>query len=45
MTELKIEEATRKQVAEIAEIIGISVTDVASIAGFYSLYYEEPHGR
>ena len=23
----------------------ISITDVASIAGFYSLYYEEPHGR
>jgi NADH-quinone oxidoreductase subunit E len=31
--------------ADIAEILGISVTDVASIVGFYTLYYDEPHGR
>ncbi len=36
---------TRAQMAEIGEILGISTTEVASIAGFYSLYYEEPHGR
>jgi len=36
---------TRKAMAEIAEILGISTTEVASVAGFYSLYYEEPHGR
>lgn len=36
---------TRRAMAEIAEILEISTTDVASIAGFYSLYYEEPHGR
>lgn len=36
---------TRAQMAEIGEILGISSTEVASIAGFYSLYYEEPHGR
>jgi len=36
---------TRAQMAEIGEILGISTTDVASIAGFYSLFYEEPHGR
>jgi len=36
---------TRRAMAEIAEILEISITDVASIAGFYSLYYEEPHGR
>lgn len=35
----------RKALADIAEILDISPTDVASIAGFYSLYYEEPHGR
>ena len=35
----------RKAMSEIAEILGISSTDVASIAGFYTLYYEEPHGR
>jgi NADH-quinone oxidoreductase subunit E len=36
---------SRRAMAEIGEILGISTTDVASIAGFYSLYYEEPHGR
>ena len=35
----------RRMMAEIAEILEISTTDVASIAGFYSLFYEEPHGR
>ena len=36
---------TRAQMAEIGEILGISTTEVASVAGFYSLYYEEAHGR
>jgi NADH-quinone oxidoreductase E subunit len=36
---------SRKAMADIAEITGISTTEVASVAGFYSLYYEEPHGR
>lgn len=36
---------TREDMAEVGEIIGISVTDVAGIAGFYSLYYEEPGGK
>jgi len=31
--------------ADIAEILGISVTEVASIVGFYTLYYDEPRGR
>jgi NADH-quinone oxidoreductase subunit E len=31
--------------ADIAEILEISTTDVASILGFYSLYYDEPAGR
>ena len=35
----------RKDMAEIAEILGISVTDVASIVGFYSLFYDQPGGR
>ncbi len=35
-----------KQVmGEIAEIIGVSITDVASIVGFYSLYYDKPGGK
>ncbi len=36
---------TRAQMSEIGEILGVSTTEVASVAGFYSLYYEEPHGR
>ena len=35
----------RKALADIAEIVEISATEVASIAGFYSLYYEESHGH
>lgn len=35
----------RRALADIAEILGISATEVASVAGFYSLYYEEPHGH
>lgn len=31
--------------AEIAEITGISTTQVGEVAGFYSLYYEEPYGK
>jgi NADH-quinone oxidoreductase subunit E len=30
---------------EIAEILGISSTDVSSIIGFYTLYYDEPGGK
>jgi NADH-quinone oxidoreductase subunit E len=36
---------TRAAMAAIAELLEISTTDVASIAGFYTLYYEEPHGK
>lgn len=35
----------RKDMAEIAEILGMSSTDVASIIGFYSLYYDQPEGK
>lgn len=35
----------RKDMAEIGEILGISATEVASIVGFYSLYYDQPAGR
>ncbi|MEA4909935.1 MAG: NAD(P)H-dependent oxidoreductase subunit E [Chloroflexi bacterium] len=34
-----------QDMADIAEIIEISVTDVASIVGFYTLFHEEPGGR
>ena len=35
----------RQALTDIAEIIEISSTEVASIVGFYSLYYDEPAGR
>jgi NADH-quinone oxidoreductase subunit E len=35
----------RQSMAEIAEILGITTTEVASIVGFYSLYYDQPAGR
>ncbi|MEX2161848.1 MAG: NAD(P)H-dependent oxidoreductase subunit E [Anaerolineales bacterium] len=36
---------TREQLDQIAEILGISSTDVASIVGFYTLYHDEPGGK
>jgi NADH-quinone oxidoreductase subunit E len=36
---------TKQAMAEIAEILEISSTDVASIVGFYTLYYDEPAGK
>lgn len=36
---------TRTAMSEIGAILGLSTTEVASIAGFYSLYFEQPHGR
>ena len=36
---------TRQSLDEIAELIEISATDVASIVGFYNLYYDEPAGK
>ena len=34
----------RVDMAEIGEILGMSPTEVASIVGFYSLYYDQPEG-
>ena len=36
---------TKQAMNEIGEILGISSTDVASIVGFYTLYYDEPDGK
>ncbi|HJW89702.1 MAG TPA: NAD(P)H-dependent oxidoreductase subunit E [Anaerolineales bacterium] len=36
---------SRPAMKEIAEILGISATEVASIVGFYTLYYEKPGGK
>ncbi len=35
----------RKDMAEIAEILGLDPTEVASLVGFYSLYYDQPGGK
>jgi NADH-quinone oxidoreductase subunit E len=35
----------KQALEEIGDIIGISSTDVGSIVGFYSLYYDEPAGK
>ena len=36
---------TKQSLNDIAEILEISATDVASIVGFYSLYYDEQAGK
>jgi len=36
---------TKEAMGEIAEIIGITITDVASIVGFYSLFHDEAGGK
>lgn len=36
---------TKQSMQEIADILGISATEVASIVGFYSLYYDQPAGK
>jgi NADH-quinone oxidoreductase subunit E len=36
---------TRHAIGQIAELCGITTTEVASIIGFYSLYYDKPSGK
>lgn len=36
---------TREHLGQIAEILSISSTDVASIVGFYTLYHDEKAGK
>lgn len=36
---------TRDAIAQIAEICEMTSTEVASIIGFYSLYYDQPSGQ
>ncbi len=36
---------SREDLAEIAGIIGVTPTEVGSIVGFYSLYYDQPGGK
>lgn len=35
----------RDDMAEIAGILGMSVTEVSSLIGFYTLYYDQPGGK
>jgi len=35
----------RQSVQEIAEIIGLSTTDIDALVGFYTLYHNQPAGR
>jgi NADH-quinone oxidoreductase subunit E len=32
-------------IQEIADLLGISTTDVSSLVGFYTLYYDQPEGK
>ncbi|HLF88018.1 MAG TPA: NADH-quinone oxidoreductase subunit NuoE [Anaerolineales bacterium] len=36
---------SQEDMAEVAEIIGVTPTEVASIIGFYSLYYDKPGAK
>ena len=35
----------RQSIQEIAEIIGLSTTDIDALLGFYTLYHDQPAGR
>lgn len=36
---------SERALIEISEMLGISVTEVASIVGFYTLFYDKPGGK
>jgi NADH-quinone oxidoreductase subunit E len=36
---------TKDEMIEIGEILDITATEVASIIGFYTLYYDQPEGK
>jgi NADH-quinone oxidoreductase subunit E len=36
---------TRQDMEDIAQVLGLTPTDVASIVGFYTLYHEGPGGK
>ena len=36
---------TKQSLQDIADVLGLSTTEVGSIVGFYSLYYDEPGGK
>jgi NADH:ubiquinone oxidoreductase subunit E len=36
---------TRQAIGDVADLTGLSLTDVDSVVGFYTLYHEEQEGR
>ena len=36
---------TKQAVVDIAEIVGITPTEVATVVGFYTLYHDHPEGK
>lgn len=36
---------TKEQMTEIANLVNVTVTEVASVVGFYTLFHDEPAGR
>ena len=45
LAQLKAGFVDKHAVQEIAEIAGVTTTDVAEIIGFYSLYHDKPEGK
>jgi len=35
----------KEQITEIASLVGVTPTEVASVVGFYTLFHDEPGGR
>jgi len=44
LTQRKSNYITRQAIADVADLTGLSLTDVDSVVGFYTLYHEEPGG-
>ena len=36
---------TKDQIAEVAQLAGVTPTEVASVVGFYTLFHDEPGGK
>ncbi len=45
LAQRKLGYLTKQGIAEVAEITGLSMTDVDAVAGFYTLFHEKPGGR
>jgi NADH-quinone oxidoreductase subunit E len=45
LTQQKTGRVSQEGMADVAEITGVSITEVASLAGFYTLFHEEPGGH